>query len=197
MIKRFKEYLAEGKQVGTIYHFTNPEALMWILVQDELESGSHPFISFTRDWNLKNPYTYGTSLSGKSLGTKKNAPNWSNVRLVIDGDKLSNNNKVEPYSDVIQGFSRKNQGESEERVKSKYIKNISKFIKQIDIIKGTNWETQHLEFESDVEDPLSEYGDERVTNSTEFLDFLKRMIKKNSIKKNYSINLVSSFGRVK
>ena len=101
----------EGKQVGTLYHFTNLDNLIKILNQDILKSNSNNsgYISFTRN---KNFVKISRFLSGGSV----------DCALIINGDKLSNNYKIEPYHD--QEYFRESEKdfgseemESEEQIK--------------------------------------------------------------------------------
>jgi hypothetical protein len=109
--------LQEGKQVGTIYHYTTFEAGLKILESNKLKSGeaadstkSNPVfaISFTRDKRFHDNHVVGFDES--SVGNKPQ------LRFTIDGNKLSNRYNVQPYSQ--QGaFSKDRKGfESEERV---------------------------------------------------------------------------------
>jgi hypothetical protein len=81
------DLLNEGKQVGTLYHFTNLFSLIKILETNTFKGSNawnkneKPFVSFTRNkngWGL-------VSGPGKT------------VRITIDGNKLSNNYKISPY----------------------------------------------------------------------------------------------------
>lgn len=88
--------LHEGKQVGTIYHIcTLDDFLKYVVPKDQLSAsgefqnylyGGNNYISFTRDKN----YVVG------HLYDKPHAF----IRLVVDGDKLSNNYKIGPYNDA-------------------------------------------------------------------------------------------------
>ena len=94
MIKRFDEFLNEGKQVGIIYHFTSVPYLERILAagciqgtNDFLDDYKGTFVSATRNYDL----------------------DWmdKSVRLTLDGDAISNNFKVEP----IHYFNKENNAE--------------------------------------------------------------------------------------
>jgi len=84
MIK-LRDILFEAKQVGVIYHYTTIDNLFSIMKRNYLSSGKFEddnSISFTRDKLFANtPRT--------NIGT--------DVRLVIDGNKLSSKYKIEPY----------------------------------------------------------------------------------------------------
>lgn len=116
-MKRFKEFLNESKQVGTLYHFTSVKGLQSILSNNVLGVFSRP-VSLTRDKNLHKSRT-ADSLKGVRFS------------LEIDGDKLSNRHKIVPYKDTIW-LKRGAETESEERVKPP-INNIGDYIKSISI----------------------------------------------------------------
>ena len=80
--------ITEGKQVGEIYHFTSQDFIYDILESGKLEPSSSRleklgFISFTRNRALP------------TLGGFK-----SQVRITIDGDKLSNKYQILPYAQL-------------------------------------------------------------------------------------------------
>jgi hypothetical protein len=121
-MKRFKQYISERKQVGNLYHYTNIKKLPYILKDNKLKVGalqSIDAISFTRNKNLHKEDTL--------INT--------DVRFTIDGDKLSDKYKIGPFHDpYIDIKSGKKRDEFEERIKKKYIPNILKYIKSIEII---------------------------------------------------------------
>jgi hypothetical protein len=118
--------LKEGKQVGTIYHFTNTGNLISILKDNILKASDQwatndnlrPFNSFTRNKN-------GWDVSGFP----------PDVRITIDGDKLSNKYKIQPFN-MDFGVD-----EMEERI-YKDIPNIKDYILDITILDSeySNWE---------------------------------------------------------
>jgi hypothetical protein len=133
--------LNEGKQVGTLYHFTDVDALLGILKSNKMLTvprkgmGDDPnfyYASFTRNKNmfLNKPKLY-TDIE---------------VALVLDGDMLSNKYKFEPFSS-----SETSKPEYEERIKipatsnNKNIEDIKKYLKGIIILghtkafKKTEW----------------------------------------------------------
>jgi hypothetical protein len=82
--------ITEGKQVGTLYHFTDLFSLLDILKTNTLKaSNKHekekfPTVSLTRD-------KLGDIGGVGGTGTKT-------VRISIDGNKLSNRYKITPYN---------------------------------------------------------------------------------------------------
>lgn len=131
----------ERKQVGTLYHICDAKSFIkYVLPKDQLKSsgeytnylyGGHEWISFTRS----KYYTLEHDLSQYS-GVF--------IRLVVDGDRLSDKYKVRAYNDTqfdrdTGGFLDADSGEDvpefreqEEAVKGP-ISNISKYIKEIQL----------------------------------------------------------------
>ena len=118
--------LKEGKQVGLLYHFTRTGNLITILKDNILKASDtwatnddpRPFNSFTRNKN-------GWDVGGFP----------TDVRITIDGDKLSNKYKIQPFN-MDFGVD-----EMEERI-YKDIPNIKDYILDITVYVGgyNNWE---------------------------------------------------------
>lgn len=130
LLKLEKLLKYEAKSVGTLYHVCTPEAyLKYIKPKDQLKAsgnydnylyGGNDYVSFTRNRN----YILNTSLNLDSPIL---------LRLVIDGDKLSDNYSIKPYNDLAfddESSDNPENREQEEVVKGP-IKNISKYIKEI------------------------------------------------------------------
>jgi len=96
------ENLQEAKQVGTLYHFTSYGGFDAILkdnlVLKTYQTDIQPYVSFTRNKHFRSD----------TISTQ--------VRIVIDGDKLSQRYKIAPHADVKAGYGRKSQDEAEERI---------------------------------------------------------------------------------
>lgn len=114
----------ESKQVGIIYHFTDPLNALKILQSNKLLAGNSSGdsytngISFTRNKNL-------------------NRGGCTAVHIVINGDKLSNRYHIEPlnvwsHMEPLDGHGPYDR-EDEERVTKLEIKDILKYIIRIDI----------------------------------------------------------------
>ena len=125
-MKRFKDYITERKQVGKLYHFTNIPALIGILNFNAIASTEVSMlnrgkraVSFTRNKNFH-------KIDQNYVGTA--------ARITVNGDKLSDKYKIEPFSyykkksDIVTD-------ESEESVISKKITDIDKYIIAIDVKK--------------------------------------------------------------
>lgn len=126
----FREFIniAEGKNVGIIYHFTRVSSIER-MVETNFELASyHDYISFTRNYDMVNKNKHTNDLN-KFLGDQRGA------RIVIDGTKLSNKYRIEPFLDITNGVQR-DSGEAEERVKLESVK-IDCCIKQIDYIEDS------------------------------------------------------------
>jgi len=92
MIK-LRDILNEAKQVGILYHYTSKAGLKSILDSNELNITTESyrdhtlyFISFTRN---KNFHRKGNNWNVKT-----------DYRITIDGDKLSNKYKIQPFAYV-------------------------------------------------------------------------------------------------
>lgn len=134
-IKILESKLLEAKQVGTLYHICTLSAyLKYILPTDTLSSsgkymnwlykGSN-YVSFTRD----KKFTVETSAVDKADVL---------IKLVIDGDKLSEHYKIGPYNDFAYDYKGNKFDDSDailhrekEEVVKGPIKNISKYIKAV------------------------------------------------------------------
>jgi len=125
--KILNKQLYEAKQVGNIYHFTNPVSIKSIIKSKELKLGTEKYVSFTRNPNLTNSGYFNS---------------FDNViRLTFDGDRMSNNIKIYPISD------KNYRDESEEGV----LKKVSfKYLKQIDIKPNEIYTSDTLTFVSDL-----------------------------------------------
>jgi hypothetical protein len=75
--------ITEGKQVGTLYHYTFTWYLYKIIKTNTLES-EDDWVSFTRSKD-KNQFEISQD---------------SNCVIVVDGDKLSNKYKIKPFQDL-------------------------------------------------------------------------------------------------
>jgi len=81
------DLLNEGKQVGTLYHFTTLRGATGILTSGKIKINEDGVISATRDKNL-NTAEFDT----------EGDPDENIVRIDLDGNKISNNYKIQPYS---------------------------------------------------------------------------------------------------
>lgn len=160
-IQLFEDFLNEAKQVGVIYHYTTFENGLKILQSNELKgsdaadsTNANPVfaISFTRDKRFHDNHNVGFDVS--SFGQRPQ------VRFTVDGDKLSNKFKVQPYS---QGgaFSKGKKGfEAEERVISNkpFSIPIIPYIKSVDILieyKKPGKDDWDMEWDYETYAPLS------------------------------------------
>lgn len=112
MLNPYKS-IYEAKQVGIVYHFTNYKNIIDILDDNILMIGNHDYISTTRNKQFKK-----TNLQ---------------VRITLDGTKISNNYKIEPYNYFSNDFVGRGEDEMEERIITRKLENLDKYIKKIDI----------------------------------------------------------------
>jgi len=144
----FKEYLDEAKQVGLIYHFTTLENAWLILSDMELVTDdSTDFNAFDSGFSLKRAREGVSFTRNKNLKITANAggkagKSWGAVRIVFDGDKMSNKYKFEPYVDT-QNHVITQDDQREEIIKKPKVKLSKDMIKRVDVwlwkhIKDTN-----------------------------------------------------------
>ena len=151
MIK-LKDILKEAKQVGIIYHYTTFESGLKVLELNQLKSdhtaestNAKPVfgISFTRDKRFNNA-NRAVDFTNSSFGRTPQ------LRFTIDGNKLSNKFKVQPYSQGGRFDKGKKDFESEERVTSDKLFTIplSNYLISIDLLfeykkpKDGDWDAE-------------------------------------------------------
>jgi ribosome-binding factor A len=140
--KQFRELL-ESKQVGSLYHYTDIEGAKGILGHNTIyasEINDNPSVSTTRD---KNFHKHDFKFPSKSGTKRMRAGVSTDISFELDGNKLSNNKKISPYSyskrlKAIRG------SENEEQV-SGDIENAKTYIKKIRLHNKVDGETmKHL-----------------------------------------------------
>jgi hypothetical protein len=112
-----KDYLVESKHIGVIYHFTHLMNLYFILENK----------TFMSRYNDLSKYNYDYSVSC----TRNKSFKWGGIRIMLDGDKISNSFVVKPVS-----YFKFNKSQSEERIfTNKETFPIFDYIIQIDILE--------------------------------------------------------------
>jgi len=135
---KLKDILKEAKQVGIIYHYTTFESGLKVLKSNQLKSdhtaestNAKPVfgISFTRDKRF-NTANRAVDFTNSSFGKTPQ------LRFTIDGNRLSNKFKVQPYSQGGRFDKGKKDFESEERVTSNKLFTItlSNYLISIDLL---------------------------------------------------------------
>lgn len=124
--------IRERKNIGDVYHFTNLNGLVNILLSNKFKANSSTdkYFSTTRDKNFVTDRRYNNKYISGQL-----------FRITIDGERLTSNYKSIPYDDRFQPIQktvdRSNPmgDESEERwlTKSGEIPNAKRYIKGISI----------------------------------------------------------------
>lgn len=161
MIKNYYQYINEARQRGNLYHILSMNSLRFVIDNDSIK-GHHytTAISTTRN-KMMNHYT----------GDRPSAF----FKLELDGDKLSNDYKIRPYVFVSQG-TRVRLNEWEEQVRTKEIKNASKYITKVIIMKE-KMDRAVKGWEFDIDDKKPSYwftSDAREgDNMQNFLKWLK------------------------
>lgn len=147
----FQSIVTEGKQIGTVYHFTTNESIMMMTNEELLKQHGMEMFQFISHNNFIS-LTRNPRLAENLFGHISKKRGYY-VRLDIDGDKLSNKYKIKPIRGVMTDdppFNNDNKvplkwGENEELVIPKgkslkmkpYIKSItfSGNDKMFDIVK--------------------------------------------------------------
>lgn len=159
----FPEHLSEaGKQVGVVYHFTTPKGLEDILYSGfKLRNDNRGNISFTRNPRLE----FQTSLeeyddTGEMTGNPANTR--TQVRIALDGDKMSHRFKFEPHNDFSEHGSRPAKKEDDEFVQDESEERIMKpevetgpYVLQIDILNSVE---HSPELEEAIQNAQREWG---------------------------------------
>ena len=115
---RLTNYINEAKQVGSLYHIVGLEQLAYIVKNNKIQSQHYWFISTTRS-KMLNWYSGGNPLL---MG-----------KLELDGDKLSEKYKIEPY--VHKNVSHTYYKEKEEKIDVDKIPDIWKYTKRFILIQ--------------------------------------------------------------
>jgi len=131
VLTKINDFIFEGKQVGSIYHYTDVDSVHDILNSNSLRIGFRGNISTTRDKNF-----HKNSNESKRVGVP------THISLELDGDKLSNNHKITPKNDLPSKSSSKENADDKisgrnerEEVINKDVDNVKKYIKKIRIHK--------------------------------------------------------------
>ena len=148
--------IESAKQVGTLYHLTNLTGMTGILKSNSLKkSNLYDGISFTRN---------------KMLNFYKSRNKNLFFKLIIDGDKLSENYKIHPKQYITQ------KGiplfESEEFIESNEIKNISKYITGVAFV-ANNWELYNDNFLRLDNDQYIVEDNEKAFKKQDILNIMK------------------------
>ena len=151
--------LLEAKQVGILYHYTSIENAIQICHDDELRPGEFEGVSFTRNKDFH-------KVQREEIAT--------GVQFVIDGDKLSENYKVQPFNyfwNREQGSSfylHKDYLDEQEEIVKSPIRNFSKYVIKCYI------DEHHAEcFFEDIDDETIE-SPENIYSYYELLEYFNR-----------------------
>jgi len=149
----FKQYISERKQVGKLYHFTSVAGALGILETQQLKASKGvDYVSFTRNHRF-----------AKDLNKSQYS-----FRFTIDGDKLSDKYKIEPYHDSTYYNKHKSKQHEDEMEEAIFLsKNGNKPVS----LKGAI---------IDVTIDKSKY--DTYNTDQQFLDFINRNIKQYNIK---------------
>ena len=126
---RFKEFLLEGKQRGDLHHYTSAKYAIDILNDNRLGLDfPSENVSLTRNKNF-HKQSRATAID-RSKNNRLGGP--TDVSFVLDGDKITDNYKVNPKNDFPLKPHKGVHDEQEEEVQGT-LKNVKKYIKSIRI----------------------------------------------------------------
>lgn len=118
-LRKLEKKYNEAKQVGDIYHVAELSVAGKIADSDQLGLKGHSFFTREKNFNIVSHHNTGMVLIS--------------VRFTVDGDKLSENYKVNPANNHWED------GDIQwEVVVDRSIKNFHKFVKAIDVMADTN-----------------------------------------------------------
>ena len=139
----YAQPLEEARQVGTLYYFGPYRRLARLVASDfKLTSTIQPFVSFTRNKRM-----VSDTIANE-------------VRITLDGDKLSQRYKIAPFAHTSAGYGRSSADEAEERIDLKKHPqgvDISKAILTVDIKDPMSVNTAFDDEESFEPPSLEEY----------------------------------------
>lgn len=131
-----------GGRMGPLYHWTSFANLYKILKENYLKGSNRTVRDDVKTIDRK--YEYGVSLTrDKRFHSNLGKYYPTEVCMVIDGDKLSNNYKLFPYNDFFEGpdkptyKSAKESDEMETRT-TKSIEKIKKYIVRVELYDNTS-----------------------------------------------------------
>lgn len=178
-MKYLKPLILESKNIGDIYHFTSINSIFKMLEFSDFNLFTiMSYFSFTR-----NPEMFSPELTQDRLQT----------RIMLDGEKMSHQYKIEPYIDVADSVIR-DYGEYEERIiKNEYEDkiNITNYIKQIDILYNPKFKNDKYNFIFYNSFSDSSKEEEIISTHQKFIEKIKDILKNNHYP--FKINLVSKF----
>ena len=185
--------IVEAKQVGTLYHFTDLFGAWRILEDNQLKVGDKTgsfvanggmFISTAPRTHVsltRNPRLIANAAAGAS----EDRP-WGEIRIALNGDKLSQKNHIEPYNDRPNSLHRLH-GQAEERI-VKDVVDITGCVLSVDfnyfeyLRKSTKWD----EWTSvPPEEKKEQYIKTARNDASWFLREMKKL--------GYKVNLVKKF----
>ena len=173
----------EGKQVGTLYHFTDMYALLNILktnmlkASNKFEKDKFPTVSLTRD-------KLGDIGGVGGTGTKT-------VRISIDGNKLSNKYKITPYNYYSNYPDYKESEDEMEEIIQGDIKNIIDYIIEVRISPNSE-ELYNPNFIKNLIDkyPFIKVSD-KIRRGKKFVDYNQAALPLTDDVKQYIDNIIT------
>ena len=192
--KSFREWLREkelfeAKQVGTIYHFTKPENIIYLIDKNrQAEYGLEIFEFFSMSGNFST--TRNASLTSDFTHPILSAKKGYSVRISLDGDKISNKYKIKP----IRGLNDNDFdvfGKNKERVPLKWGEDE-------EVIIGNNKKKDESTFK--LKDYILQIDIIYLPNTNKedthnYRDYIEQIVKQNGL--SIPVNIVKKFVNIK
>lgn len=122
--------ITEGKQLGTLYHYTDILSMIRIIESNKL-------IGAKRTSNEQSYYVISLTRNKNFLSQNRYLEKNLNSRIVLDGNKLSNNYKISPYASKYYRDPKLQEQEERLYMKDPYLTDLNNYVISYDIYLDT------------------------------------------------------------
>jgi len=180
--------ISEAKNVGILYHFTDLHSAWAILEDKQLKIGDTEgsFLASGGGFTVTHPRTHISLTRNPRLQRLGENYPWGPVRIVLDGDKLSQKYKINPYQDQIHGITR-HENQAEEMI-ANHVVDITGCVVRVDF-NISEYITRSNDFETWVSMPDDDSKKKYIQLSKDDAQMFVKYIKSLG----YDINVVKKF----
>ena len=121
-VKGYDKIIQEGKQVGTLYHYTSLDVADYILKDGFIKGGDNSISGYLESMRGDNKFSLSFTRNKNFHKNNRWISEELECRFVIDGDALSNRYKIQPITSVsgFWNYEKQSEGfEAEEVILSK------------------------------------------------------------------------------